>query len=271
MTPAAECLIDARQMTFLSPLDIAGIAVLAVRQRGVGRRRLLLPDDEGITSYMERMNLLAYLDTLCDVIGERSSQPRHDRSVSLLELTRIARVDDAERVSEGLAKLAAARFDQRLASTVFRTVGELVDNAISHGGGPSGAFVAAQTYTGETSAHPGLEVAVCDTGIGVLSHLTSNSRYRQITRAETALKWALKEGVTGVDPAEQEGRRRGYGLPEVLQLAGRDGFAHLVLRSDDGLAQIDISGRVTQPSFQSCRAKVPGTWAWLRVNLPTTR
>ena len=95
---------------------------------------------------------------------------------------------------------------------VFRACGELISNAEEHGASEIGAFVAAQTHSGETTGGiPRIEFAVCDNGIGVLNSLRRNPRYEALTDDAQALRTALREGC-------QRGRQqRGNGLYHVIR------------------------------------------------------
>jgi hypothetical protein len=257
--------LDARRLTFLSPLDAAGIAALAARGVHGAVSRLLLPTSGAVAGYMDRMDVLAHLPDTCVIVGSPPRGARLDRSDALLELTHVTDADEGEQVSGRVADIASARFDLDTARTVFRAVGELVDNAISHGASSSGAFVAAQTYTGTTSRRPGLEVAICDSGVGVLNHLRRNPSYARFRRPVTAVRYALQPGVTGTV------ENRGHGLPDALRRAGRDGLAQLVLRSDDALAEVEVYGATYRERIRRSSPSIDGTWAWIRVNLPPKR
>jgi hypothetical protein len=255
-------LIDARRLTFLSPLDLTGLAVLAHAHPERSEVRLLLPSDANIASYIDRMDLLTHLPAGCTVLGLASRGGRSDRSGTLLEVTRVADATDAERACARVASLARQRFGPATAHAVFTALGELLDNAITHGASAVGVYVAAQTYTGVTSRQPGLEFAVCDAGDGVLAHLRGNPPYARFRHPATALRYALQPGVTGTRD------RRGYGLPDTVNQAGRNGLAHLALRTDDALARITVRRARWRQQIDTSRTPVGGTWAWMRVNTP---
>src|SRR5439155_16664799 len=116
-----------------------------------------------------------------------------------------------------LGRMITEHFAGVVAGPVFRGVGELIDNAVSHGDSQIGAFVAAQSYTGAISGRPGFEFAVCDTGMGVLDHLRGNPKYALVPDAPTALAYAIRPGVTGTSEP------RGYGVADLLQITRRGG------------------------------------------------
>ena len=120
---------------------------------------------------------------------------------------------------------------------VFAAMGELIDNAIDHGASGEGAFVAAQVYSGATSGRRGLEVAICDTGVGVLAHLRRNPKHADIPDSADALKQAFIPGVSGTT------EDRGNGLSDLLSFLQFGGLARVHLRSGDGLATVTVGRR----------------------------
>jgi hypothetical protein len=141
-------------------------------------------------------------------------------------------------------------------------MGELIDNAIDHGASQEGAFVAAQVYSGATSGRRGLEVAICDTGIGVLAHLRGNPAHADIPDSASALKRAFTPGVSGT------GEDRGNGLGDLLSFLEIGGLARVHLRSGDGLATVTVGRRRRVEHTHRTAAPVKGTWAWIRVRIP---
>ena len=122
--------------------------------------------------------------------------------------------------------------------------------------------MAAQTYTGRTSGRRGLELAVIDGGIGILEHLRRNPRYGRFAHASTAIRHAVRPGVTGTRD------HRGYGFSDILDVVAGAGLGRLVLRSGDGIGRITVRGSNRRQEFTSCPVAIDGTWAWLRVRVP---
>lgn len=222
------------------------------------RVALVAPCDSGVASYLQRMDLPRQLPASCEVDGRLPDGHRTDRSHVLLEVCQVS-ADTVEDVVARSGRMIAAHYSSGVRGPLFRGVGELIDNAASHGASACGAFMAAQAYTGKASGRPGLEFAVCDTGIGVLAHLRRNPTYRHLSSDHGALAEALRPGVTGTDEP------RGNGLPDLLQVTRGSGIARLVLRSGAGIANVVAhhDGQVITPTKSAPR--VSGTWAWLRV------
>lgn len=255
----AQLVLDARRLAFVSPLELTAIPALARTAHDIGQATtILVPADDDVTSYMQRMNVFQSLPGNAKIIGHLPHQERSDRSTVLIEVTRLTPQSDGE-LADRIGELAVAHLGPGPGRRVFQSAGELIDNAISHGHSDLGAFLAAQTYTGKSSRRRGLEFAVCDTGIGVLSHLKNNPLHGQTADAETALRLALRRGVSGTtDP-------RGNGLYDLFDVAKAGGYARLVLRSEHGLANILARGQDQRRMFRTVADPIRGTWAWFRV------
>ena len=253
--------IDARRLRFASPLDLAGIAALAHARAGDGHDvELFLPVDADVTSYAQRMDLIDRLPLDVRITGALPLDDRVDRHSELLEISTLT-PQTADALSERIGRLAVAGLGPRVGIQVAMSIGELIDNAVSHGKGQPGAFIAAQVYTGKTTGYRRLEVAVCDSGVGVLDHLRRNPKYADTADSAQALRQALKRGVTGT------GEVRGHGLPDLLAQAGLNGPARLVLRSGDGLLRVGrLRTDASSVRAQTSSTWVQGTWTWLRVS-----
>jgi hypothetical protein len=253
--------LDARRLRFACPLDLAGMVALAWTAATDARIALVAPCDGSVASYLQRMDVLRQLPDGCEVDGRVPDGQRTDRSQVLLEVCQVS-ADTVESLVGRAGRMIAAHYDSGVRGPLFRGVGELIDNAASHGASPSGAFMAAQAYSGRASGRPGLEFAVCDTGIGVLAHLRRNPAHRHLFDDRRALVEALRPGVTGTDEP------RGNGLPDLLNVTNNTGIARFVLRSGTGIANVVAhrAGQVITPATSAPR--VPGTWAWLRVRYP---
>lgn len=249
--------IDARRLSFASPLDLAGITALAHAHDDV---QLLLPDKPAVASYIQRMDLIERLPPGTRVAGALPLDDRTDRSSELLETSALTRRTTGA-VGERIFRLAVTGLGPTAGVKAAKAVGELIDNAISHGKGRPGAFIAAQAYTGKTTGYRRLEVAVCDSGVGVLDHLRRNPEHADTADSAQALGRALKRGVSGT------GEVRGHGLPDLLADAGLNGPARLVLRSGDGLLRVGrLRTNASRVQATTSSTWVQGTWTWLRVS-----
>jgi hypothetical protein len=254
--------LDARRLLFANPLDLA--AIIAFAHSGAASEAnvmILLPEDPDVTSYLQRMDVLRSLPPGTEVRGSVSPERRTDCSKRLIEVSQLSPATDQDLVTR-IGTLTAAHFTGPIRGLVFRSAGELIDNAVSHGGSPLGAFASAQAYTGATSRRPGFEFAVCDTGIGILQHLRGNPAYSDIPDSTNALARAIEERVTGTsDP-------RGYGLADLLKITDDGGVGRLVLRSGNGIASIVLRHGHRRARFATSNLTITGTWAWLRARFP---
>lgn len=257
-----QVVLDARRLLFASPLDLAAISALArIGVAGQSRVMLQLPTDPGVASYLQRMDVLHMLPPEVEIHGTPPPERRSDCSKVLIEVSPLFPGTVQELVTR-IGELAATYFSDRVAGLVFRSAGELIDNAVSHGDSSHGAYRSAQAYTGTTSKRPGFEFAVCDTGVGVLNHLRGNPSYADIPDSARALARAIQPGVTGT------GELRGYGLADLLKITHGGGIGRLVLRSGDGIASIALRHGGRREAFAPTSLAVAGTWAWLRVRFP---
>ncbi|HCT80677.1 MAG TPA: hypothetical protein DGT23_29740 [Micromonosporaceae bacterium] len=255
----AGLVLDARGLGFASPLELTAIPALAHTAQELGASTaILVPANDDVTSYMQRMNVFRLLPADTSVVGHLPDQQRRDRSAVLIEVFGLTPNTEGE-LAERIGDLAVAHLGPSEGRLFFQSAGELIDNAISHGCSDIGAFAAAQTYTGKTSRRRGLEFAVCDTGIGVHRHLKRNPRHGEIPNAESALDLATRKGVTGTPD------RRGNGLYDLFNVANAGGYSRLVMRSGKGLANIVARDDDRRRAFTAVADPIRGTWAWLRV------
>ncbi|MFC1414149.1 hypothetical protein ACEZCY_33875 [Streptacidiphilus sp. N1-12] len=257
----AALTIDARRLRFASPLDLAAATALAHTHSATGADvALMLSADCAVTSYLQRMDLLERLPGGTRIVGPVPFDERQDCSSTLLEIT-VLTPETADAVGQRIGHVAKASLGAGVGARVSRSIGELIDNAVSHGSGRCGAFIAAQAYSGKTTGYRRLEVAVCDTGIGVLEHLRRNPEHADAATSAEAMRRALRPGVSGTED------RRGNGLPDLMNHAGRAGPARLVLRSGDGLLRAGrLRSNASAIKGLSTSTRVDGTWAWLRVS-----
>ena len=250
--------IDATSLGFATPLDLAGIAAWASQGRADGLMvEFVSPIDDGVATYLHRMDLVSLLEDCGTTIsGTVLNRRRHDRSDVLLELSCVLQTGDVDDRCASLYRLVEHHAGGPAASAAFQMVGELLGNALDHSESKVGAFVAAQTYSNRRE----IELAVTDAGIGILAHLKRNPRFRRFTNHETAIKWALKERVSG------EGGDRGNGLPDLLRTAAKQG-GRLVLRSGFGMGDVRV-GQQAYERFSTEHFEIPGTYAWLKAKLP---
>jgi hypothetical protein len=256
--------IDATKLTFACPLDLAGIVATAHWAASASIRvTLRLPSDRDVAAYLQRMDVLRQMPPRTQIPGRVPPDARADRRDRLLEVTALneKNVDD---LSERLGPLVTAFYEGRpgAGAAVFRACSELMSNATEHGHSEPGAFVAVQTYTGRRTDVPRLEFAVCDTGVGILSHLRRNPQHAHLSRDEQAIARAMEAGVSGVGSG-----LRGNGLSDAIGDTRHYGRVDLQIRSGKG--EVRVTGTTaSQTSLLGTRPdETSGTWAWLTHRL----
>jgi hypothetical protein len=257
-----QLVLDLRQLTFASPLDLAAAAALAHLAQSRGAPAVIhMPEKSDIASYLARMDLHAALPPGSQILGLIPEQRRLDRTDKLVEVMHVSAGTEDE-LMDRIGHVALAQLDAAFSRRAVQSIGELVDNAVSHGASDIGAFAAVQAYSGRTSRRRGLEFAICDTGIGVLQHLRKNPKIMKLQDDREALAHALRRGVTGT------GDERGNGLADLFNVTGHAGYSLLVLRSGRGLASVAARQHDRRHAYAATADETTGTWAWLRVRNP---
>jgi hypothetical protein len=249
--------MDLSGLTWATPFDIAALAAVWTRTALAGNPpEVVLPDDPTVRAYLVDVGL-------SDVIpGDWGSGGGCAVDLPWLPLTRVATADAWDDLQRQLWPAAmAALGDSVLARRTLEILGELVDNAATHGASDVGTFVCAQRYTGSTSGLPrGVWLGVADAGIGVPNHLRLNPKYAGIARDSDLIVLARKEWITGT--ADQ----RGWGLVEVFEAAVASGPSRVLIRSFAGEGEFRL--RPDQRLYvrkRDVEPRVPGTWIHLRI------
>jgi len=244
-------------MTWATPFDVAALAAIWMRMLLAGRPpQVILPSDLMVRAYLVDMGLPNVMP------GDWGSGGGCAVDPPWLLLTRVTSSDAWDDLQSELWSNAKAALEERtLTRRTLEILGELVDNAATHGASEVGTFVCAQRYTGVTSGlRPGVWLGIADAGIGVPNHLRRNSKYAGMSRDSDLIVLARKEWVTGTAD------RRGWGLVEVFEAAAASGPSQVVIRSLGGEGDFRL-----QPDKRPYVRKrdvepvVPGTWIHLCV------
>jgi hypothetical protein len=251
--------LDARGLQWVSPLELAATVVMGIDGAARGREvRLLLPHDPKIASYLVRMNVVELLAPVAEVDGTIPDQDRQDHSDTLMEVTEVT-PSNVEKLSGKLGTMVTDSLGRRAGKAAFRSLAELLGNATTHGQSASGAFTAAQLYTGALSRTPGFEFAVCDAGCGILDRLCDSGGQHHLD-GPAALERVL-DGVAGSP------RGRGHGLSSLWRHAMRNGNGgELMLRSSGAIAAVKLREQPTR-ICSTVATTTGGTWVWLRVRV----
>lgn len=254
-----ELRIDAGHVAYVDPLTAAGILILALDACAQGRPVTLeLPEAEEPAAELARLGLFDALPPTVALVGGRVPLDAVDDSFTVP----LRRVDpDPDRF---LAELHedVVRFGRGTAHRVFKAVSELTTNSCEHGQSPLGVHVAGRIREGRGSF--GLDIAVVDAGIGVLSHLTLNPAHRRLASPREAIKAATLPDVTGTADSD-----RGFGLPQVLKCLNDMNGGELVILSGSAVGSFrhSLRGGWTERIVDGGWAE-SGTWTSLRLRLP---
>jgi len=264
--PSDSLIIDATNLTFACPLDLAGVVATAHWASECSMSIVFkMPTDSGAASYLQRMDVLRHMPSRTVILGRVPPEGRGDHRGTLLEVTALNRrnADDlAERLGP-LVKNFYAGQSAAAGTAVFVACGELLTNAVEHGDSNTGAFIVAQTYTGTTTEEQRFEFAVCDTGVGVMDHLKKNPEHAYLTRDELAIKKAIVAGVSGIGTD-----RRGNGLSDVIERTRTHGAVSFQIRSGKGEVKVSGSPESHTEVPKDRPDQTSGTWAWLSHRVP---
>jgi hypothetical protein len=249
--------LDLAELTWVTPFDIAVLArTWAQIVHDGGSPSVTPPADPDVRAYL----VDAGLDTVIESLkGERGGSRVEPPLVRLTHLLESDQWDDLLRDLWPAVRAIVSAYDT--ANSALEIMGELIDNATTHGRSDVGTFVCAQRYTGATSRfEPGIWVAIVDGGVGVPEHLRRNPRFTDIEDDVELIKRARHPWVTGTAD------RRGWGLKEVFDYAAASGPSDLVMRSGGGEGSFRLAeGAKVQARYRGLEHPVPGTWVHVRI------
>jgi hypothetical protein len=246
-------LLDLSTLEFATPLDVAGAAMLS--NLATGDVTIVLPSQPRVGNYLAAMGFLDAVPPTAEIVGRR---PGHRGvpapSIPILKFSHPDEWDDL--ANRNILRYLQMHLGPAGAANVVEIIGELADNAGTHGASTAGYYVAGQFYTGRTSRMPkGMWIAVVDAGIGIRRHLAASGLHPVIASDAEAIQLAARPGITGTMPP------RGYGLVDVRRFARRLGPGRVVIRSGDGAGLFALrppAGRTAW--YRTLVRGIPGTW-----------
>lgn len=247
----AADVIDLTEVAWLTPFDIAALAVVWARLDAAGRPpEVVEPRDPALQDYLSRVGFMALIDGTRRAPGALGDQP-------LMRLTHLRAAEDWDEMLVDLWPAGVELPDAALTRRMVYILSELIDNATTHGCGSAGAFVVADRVPGAA----GVWLAVADGGRGIPSHLRLNPRYREIAQDSDLIRLARRPAVTGTRD------QRGWGLAEVLEQAAEVGPSQIVIRSSRGQGEFLLRpGQHPYARYALVRPAVPGTWVHVRLD-----
>lgn len=258
---ADEVTMDLSDVTFVTPLDLVALASMLQSAIAQGRRvRVIPPVDGTVLAYLRDMGFLERFHP--DEPG--NAQDSEQFAGPRLPLMRVEQPDEFDDRWPELEPRIRSELSQEVCLPLFQILSELIDNAATHGRSEAGAFLAAQYYTGATSAMPeGLWVAVSDSGIGLPAHLRKNPLYARITDDWRAIGRAVRANVSGtLEPA------RGWGLYEVGEQSIELGRGIMLIRSGRGEGRFWINRNARTARYDKFPTRTDGTLVLVRALRP---
>jgi hypothetical protein len=205
--PPSVVQLDLTELHSIDPLFLARLRAFIDWRCSVGDEiDLVKPREPSVCAYLERMHLASDLPPGC--LCEWETSGRSERSDVLIPIRRLRSPADGDELEQELGGLYLAHFEgalSGLAEAFTRTIGEISDNATTHGCSSVGtSYVAAQRYE-----HDRCVLAVGDLGVGIPEHMRRT--FPDLQDDGEAIREATKEGVSGTgDPL------RGVGYQYVI-------------------------------------------------------
>jgi hypothetical protein len=247
-------LLDLSEVRFAEPtLALRLAASEAVHAAEGAPFEIVPPRDTKVRNYLGRAGLAKHMGL--------AEQP-HAKDV-LMPITRIADSSEVEPTAERLAG-AAAKLPGALAPTnhaLVLALGELCDNACSHGENDHGTFVLAQRFGSSR-----LVLAVGDLGVGIPVHLGEALQTRQDVAQAKLIARALKRGVSGANghgEVDSNGEVRGNGLPKILETLRGLGMPAAEFGVWSGVGRVGVRMRPqpqTRRRVDDVNSRTVGTW-----------
>jgi len=249
--------LDLSALAWATPFDVAAIAALSLRLEVLGHSpTVTLPADPTVRAYLVDMGLDEFMP------GDWGSGGGFAVEPPWLRLTLVQSADAWDDLQAHLWQVARkilGNYD--LTQRTLDILGELVDNAATHGQSEVGTLVCAQRYTGATSGlPPGIWFGIADAGIGIPNHLRLNPKYSGIERDAQLIGLARRQWVTGTAD------HRGWGLVDVFENATAAGPSRILIRSGGGEGDFRLrpSGH-PYTRYRALQPPIPGTWIHVRV------
>lgn len=260
--PESRLRLDLSKLGFVEPLYLLRLRAFLDWHSAKGTEVLVVPPrSTSVQAYLARMKIAEALPELCNF--ELPEVTAHDRSDVLLELTRLKSLIEGDQLDDLLQEVVGAHFEgdsAALTQPFLMAVGEMADNALSHGrGADTGAYVAAQRYEKKR-----LVMAIGDTGVGIPDHL--REQFPHLTNDGEAIEEATKEGVTAARNENRNHRGMGYVHLTEAMTDAKMSSGSVRIWSGCGRYQFSVrNGQVFDREPSVTNERTAGTW--VRVEL----
>lgn len=240
------CVIDLSEISFCRPGGVILLCQVLARDVQNGKKKIILPTDTQVTSYMKRI----HFDDVLDILGYQEAfqemgkivVPERDNP-SIQEIVYCQFRDSFNaRLDRFLKMFRNFGMNEEDSYRATSIVGELGNNVFDHNSGNwptgiSGCFLTAQSYPVEGS----IEFAIGDVGVGFLGSL--KRAFPELTEDIDAIHKGLA-GYTG-----RIGEDRGNGLRLVQDWTINAFAGSLCIHSGKGMVTIDEKGTKNCEAF----------------------
>jgi hypothetical protein len=221
--------LDLRKVIFIAPTALALLTAALKRLLDAGLLQegaIQMPESDGLASYLSRMD---FVRTLAGNGGDDEDDDR-GAAAGFQPCRHFATPEDSQEVARALTAVVAegCSTDDAADFSIQVCLGELTENVIHHAGTDLGGVAAASGWSRSRE----LEVGIVDLGIGIQASLRTNDRYADIRDDVTAIRTALRQGVTSTPQ-----RNLGIGLT-ITKMLLRENNGVLLVRSGTGAVRV---------------------------------
>lgn len=252
---SAPTAVDLSGLTLVRPYTVAAVAALGC----LGRRQasLTLPSTHDARDYVVRSGLCEFF-----VVPDAVELQPSPRAVRVRQLSSVSTTfaDEITTAWEREFDDMPVNLRRRLADHLD----EIVRNALSHAASPVGCIVAAQVFPGARL----VEIAILDTGVTILGHLTRNPLHSSIRSDDEAIVQATKEGITGTRAGEVNSLgepNSGIGLFELREYC-ESGGGTVTIVSGGAIVTFGLENE-TGPDVLPFEGDFPGCLINIRFNV----
>jgi hypothetical protein len=208
--PRRPLLLDLSRLVFADPLYLVRLRAFIDCHAGRGHAvEVVPPTSREVCNYLARMGLTDDLPASCSF---SLSQVRvRDLPDILIPLTRLQDTMEAGLLDDKVGELLQAHFPGQLAhlgDAFAAAIGELTDNATTHGQSEHGTYIAAQRYEESRCV-----LAIADLGVGIPAHI--RRAYPHLTDDGDAIADATRAAITASTPKSKRSHR-GYGYEHLI-------------------------------------------------------
>ena len=218
----------------------------------------ILPSDEEVRVYLRQAGIFEAMREYVTIRGDQPEDlvPERPPIRPMVSCTHFHTGDDVDRLAAEMEHRFSTDFlgHGTLLQPCYGIFSELAENVVFHAESDGGHVLTQQyNYRGG----PVVDIAVADSGIGMLSSLSKNCEIGPLSSDSEAIMLALKEGVTSLSDSH-----RGYGLSYVAENVNAARDRSMTIRSGRGIITIQGDGTVQKADSETL---YPGTIINVRI------